>query len=73
MIILAGTLRTRSYLKDDQKHTATYIRVDEVHFGGVKKQSSGPASKGPTSEELTLENQIADEPALEAFSDDYPF
>ena len=73
MIILAGTLRTRSYLKDDQKRTATYIRVDEVHFGGVKKQSSGPASKGPTAEEHTLENPIADEPALEAFSDDYPF
>lgn len=47
MIIVAGSLRNYTWLKNDEKRVSTQILVKEVHFSGNKSDSSTAKSDLP--------------------------
>lgn len=74
MILLRGSLQSRSYEKDGQKRTAYEINAEEVDFCGGKKETPvadvGPAEPAAKAEPIQAR---MDMPSQNTYTDDFPF
>lgn len=48
MIAVVGSLQTRNYEKDGQRHYVTEVQVDEAHFTESKGSAEGTGNAGST-------------------------
>lgn len=48
MIAVVGSLQTRNYEKDGQRHYVTEVQVDEAHFTESRGSAEGTGNAGST-------------------------